>query len=179
MMNIWALFPLLGVLALSYFNPGCSSADSVGQSVDGIPESSQDVGFIPYRPSIDSPEFQLCDSTLILSGRNQIQYEGGRNELEAEIRRNFVESEDYESYDGYIVVRFLVNCEGARDRYRSQALALDFSPQKAPAKLVHHLSDIIKSLTKWEIQSGQGRYMDYSKYINLKMDNGKIKHVLL
>ncbi len=141
-----------------------------------IPSTSHDLSYIAFDAQYDDPEFRICDSTDMGSGRNGLTYIGGRRQLELDIQEAFSVSKSDASFNGYIVVRFLTNCKGEHGRFRGQALNLDFSEAQVSDGLVEHTVSVIKDLGEWQ------RYdtiYEYSKYVNLKFKNGEIEHVLL
>lgn len=158
---------------------GCSEKTEKLQLEYEIPTRNHDLSYIPFDVNYDDPSFIICDSTSISSGRNRLQYIGGKNNLINDIISNYKYNQKFKSYTGYIVIRFLVNCEGNSGRYRADPLHLDFSPQKATADLLDYSIEIIKSLDHWKKSSPENNKKEYSKYINLKIENGQIQHVLL
>lgn len=167
------------LICYSLISFGCAEEQSTLVSKLEIPETKHDLGYIPFDVAADDPDHVVCDSTDIRSGRNRIQYVGGYNKLKEDIVSNFTFHQSYEGFNGYVVIRFMVNCEGKYGRYRAQSLALDFSPSDAPKGLMESSMSIVKSLDSWVKSPGTDGAIEYSKYINLKFDNGKIQHVLL
>ena len=144
-----------------------------------IPSRNHDLSYIPYDADLDNPDYIVCDSTRIGSGRNRLQYPGGNKQLREVIQDQYQYQSAYAAYNGYIMIRFLVNCEGTSGRYRVEALNLDFSRAEAPPGLVNHTKEIIKNLDAWvKVKNPNGKE-EYSKFINLKIENGQIQHVLL
>lgn len=144
-----------------------------------IPTRNHDLGYIPYVSDMDDPNFIICDSTKILSGRNRIKYAGGRDKLIEDIVSKSHLDRISKSFTGYIVIRFIVNCNSETGRYRAQALNPDFTPAKVSPDLVNQSIALIKDLDQWIKSTGMADRNEYSKYINLKIENGQIQHVLL
>ena len=164
---------------LSLFSYNCSNNNAVPTAIYEIPSTNHNLSYIPFDARSDNPNYRICDSTSIGSGRNRLQYVGGKNKLRKDIASKYVYSQGYETFSGYIVIRFLVNCEGEVGRYRAQSLNLDFSPLSAPSGLLKHSIELIKSLDNWTKSPVADSEKEYSKYINLKINDGKIQHVLL
>ncbi len=178
MKNIYFLQTCYILLLLCSF--GCSSENKVALIAKvELPSRNHDLSYTPYDAKFDNPNYIICDSTGISSGRNRLQYIGGTNKLRKDITTKYVYRQEYETFTGYIVIRFLVNCEGQSGRYRVQSLNLDFSPSNAPSDLLNHTTEIVKSLDNWTKSAVNGPKKEYSKFINLKITNGKIQHVLL
>ncbi len=166
-------------LFLPFLFTGCFENAINQNTKNEIPVRHHDLSYIPFDAKTDNPDFIVCDSTTISSGRNRLQYANGNSKLIDDIKSKFTYKQAYESFNGYIVIRFLVNCKSNSGRYRAQALNLDFSPSNAPSDLVEHLLKLIKSLDNWTKRSTNDLTKEYSKFINLKINNGKIQHVLL
>lgn len=171
---------LLVLLALLFLlHAGCSQVIEEQKSKAEIPITNHDLSYIPFDSKYDDPEYIICDSTQIVSGRNRLNFREGRSILKENIISNYSYRNEYHSFDGFVVIRFIVNCEGITGRYRAQALNLDFSPTTAPADLIAHSIEVIKTVDHWGKSSTKDKKTEYSKFINLKFSNGKIQHVLL
>ncbi len=177
MRNIY-FFRNLCVLLSLYFI-GCIDNNVVLTSKHEITSIDHDLSYIPYDARFDNSNYNICDSTGISSGRNRLKYIGGTSKLRKDITSKYLYNHEYGTFSGYIVVRFLVNCEGKSGRYRGRSLNLDFSPVNAPADLLKYSIELVKSLDTWIKSSGKDSRKEYSKYINLKINNGRIQHVLL
>jgi len=177
MRNILFIRNLCILLSLGFL--GCVEKNAQSSTEYEIPTMGHDLGYIPYDVKLDKSDYVVCDSTGILSGRNRLQYAGGGLKLRDDIIAKFGDHPEYEFFNGYVVVRFLFNCEGKTGRYRAQALNLDFSPAEAPSDLLTYSKDLIKSVDSWTRRPGSDAKAEYSKFINLKINKGKIEHVLL
>ena len=158
---------------------GCSQVEISNAKSFEIPKRNHDLSFTPFDKSIDDSSFEVCDSTSITSGRNRLQYSDGRDRLTNDIKTLYKFKENYRSYSGYIVIRFISNCKGQIGRYRLESLGNDLLPQEAPPGLIADLRNLSKSLTKWDKRGGPENNQEYSKFINLKFENGELQHVLL
>ena len=169
-----------GSILLFLCSLGCASENKVVRTaIAETPTRNHDLSYTPYDAKIDHPNYIICDSTGISSGRNRLQYIGGTNKLRKDIRAKYVYRQAYETFTGYIVIRFLVNCEGQSGRYRAESLNLDFSPSNAPADLLDQVTELLKNLDNWTKSAVNDPKKEYSKFINLKITNGKIQYVLL
>ncbi len=177
MRNILFLCTFYTLLFLVIF--GCSDNNTIPTSKYEIPTRNHNLSYTPFDIKLDNPNFTICDSTNISSGRNRLKYIGGKNKLRKDITSEYLYKPAYATFNGYVVIRFLVNCEGKSGRYRAQALNLDFSPSNTPSDLLEHSIELIRSLDNWKIPSANDSKKEYSKFINLKISNGKIQHVLL
>ncbi len=172
------IFFLYLIVLLSLISAGCLENNSGKTTKYQVPSMDHDLSYIPYDAKFDNPNFTICDSTKIKSGRNKIQYIGGRRKLKKDIISKYLNKKKHETFNGYIVIRFLVNCEGKSGRYRAQSLNFDFSPLNPPLDLLESSIDIIKNLDNWK-RSVKDSQIEYSKYINLKIKDGNVQHILL
>jgi len=153
----------------------CSSKE---KSAVVINEYSHNVGDILFDPNSDNNSFLLCDSTKIISGRSILTYSGGIKIVSDLLLENFRFQPEYESFSGYVVVRFIMNCKKETGRFRAQSLGFDFSLKECPTALKSHLISIVKELKNWEYKSSRGKDSDCSKFINFKIEHGKIENIL-
>jgi hypothetical protein len=140
---------------------------------------SHDLGHISYDALKDDVGFNVCDSTDIYSGRNVMLYKGGNSKLVQDCMDEYKFDTSYKDYNGYIIIRFMMNCKGDVGRYRARSINLDFSPQKSPANLLQHALTIVKNRTDWSKSMMFSEEREYSKFINFKFKNGKLEHVVL
>ena len=144
-----------------------------------IPIVNHDVSYTPYNEKVDDPDFRVCDSTDIRSGRNRLKYLGGTEKLKQDIRNGYKVKNAYKSFNGFIVVRFIFNCKNKSGRYRAQSLNYNFSPMTPSSDIVDYTLALIKNLDQWEISPSSNSETEYSKFINIRFENGQIKHILL
>lgn len=143
-----------------------------------IQEYSHWIGDIPYDAELDESNFQLCDSTSVVHRRNALTYEGGRAIVKERCLALFQYQEAFSSFSGYIMIRFLINCEGETGRFRVQTMEQDFSLKECPEELKGHLLEIVKTLKDWRPNYARDEEADFSKYLNFKMKNGQIENIL-
>ncbi len=134
------------ILSLSF---GCKKNNIEPATEFDYPTVNHDLSYIPFDSTVDNPDFIVCDSTAIGSGRNRLQYIGGINKLTEDISSQFSQQQKYDFYDGYIVIRFIVNCDGKSGRYRAQALNLDFSQKIETTDILEYTISLIQNLDHW------------------------------
>jgi len=136
------------------------------------------VGDIPVQADIDNPNFQLCDSTKVIHQRTALRYLGGNEAIEKTYMDKFNPQSSYTQFTGYVVIRFIMNCNNETGRFRVQSLADDFSLQKCPSGMQEELLTIAKNLNAWQHAPTKDTKLDYTKYINIKITNGKVVEIL-
>ncbi len=169
--SLMALSILLSIIFL-----GCSDDKTVSQPDVALPSVNHDLSYIPFDADLDDPQFVICDSNAVQSGRNRLRYVGGIKALIQDCANKF-NDHHYESFSGYIVVRFLFNCEDLRGRYRVKALNMDFSRTQVSPELLTRTTNLVKDLNKWERAFPDRDNEEYMKYVNLMFKNGRVEHV--
>lgn len=160
------LFIFLGVLLF-----GC-------QSKDVSNDYPAQFGEIPFDPSIDNSNFKLCDSTQLVHSRTSLSYAGGRIKIEEAAKALFAQHGVAYDYNGYVLVRFLVNCKGEVGRLRFESLGDGFMEQECPEGLIELIRKAIESLNEWTIVTPANMGKDHSKYLNIKIKNGQIDAII-
>lgn len=154
---------------------GCTQTNKVN---DEKKEYSHDVGDILFDSRTDDPAFALCDSTKIITRRKALAYEGDRSKIGPACLEKFKFRPEFESFTGYVIVRFIVNCHNQSGRFRAKSLALDFSLQESPESLKNHLVDIVRGLNGWSHAYEKDAEFDLVKFINFKITDGQLENVL-
>ncbi len=151
--------------------PGCQS------------QNPQDVGDISFDVQKDDPNFELCNEEIIKqyyirnSKDTAPSYEGEKRGLENEIfgKYSFPNEPDQ---NGYITIRFIVNCNGETGRFRMEEMDNRYQPINFDTELSTQILDIVKSLRKWSPRSrGELKY-DYYQYLTFKIESGQIVKLL-
>ncbi len=132
------------------------------------------IGDTPFNKSLDNSNFKFCDSTNVLHKRAYIQYTGGEKALEEELIKKYVFQPEHKGFSGYFIFRFAVNCNNQTGRYRIQILDPNFKKANCPKNLETHILSISKSLKDWNHAFYKGKDYDGYRFINIKMENGKI-----
>ncbi|MCO6488027.1 MAG: hypothetical protein J5I98_06390 [Phaeodactylibacter sp.] len=144
----------------------------------------QEVGDIPFDPATDSPNFKICGQESSIkqyyvrgSSHTPAGYEGEKRALEQAFleRYNFPVSE---SEDGYVTIRFVVNCRGESGRFRIEQMGFDYQPRNFDPELVQQLLEITSSLDGWIPISREGKTCDFYQYLTFKLRNGQIEKIL-
>lgn len=144
----------------------------------------QDVGDIPFDPAMDNPDFKICGressikqyyvrgSSLLPAG-----YKGEKRALEKAVLEQYAFPVS-ESENGYVTIRFIVNCHGAAGRFRVEQMGLDYQPRVFDPALVRQLLIITQSLDGWIPVSRDGKTYDFYQYLTFVLRNGQIVKIL-
>lgn len=104
-------------------------------------------------------------------------YNGEKSTILNTFKSNFKPLTDNDQ-NGFIRIRFVVNCEGKADRFR--VLQSDYSYQEIEfdKKIVTQLTSIAKGIPNWQILYRDEVPVDYYMYLIFKITNGEIIEIL-
>lgn len=138
------------------------------------------VGDIPFDPKLDDPSFTPCDEERAVQyyGFGEgIRYEGEK----ARIIRIYQEQYDKGSLageDGYIIIRFMVNCEGETGRFRMDEMDQGYEPKSFSPKISTQIFEIAKSLDGWKPGIYQENKYDYYQLLTFKILDSEISEII-
>ena len=148
------------------------------ESEVSIPKYPAQVCDIGFDPEIDEIDFQPCDEDWIQQHYSfRDLYKGGKDAIEKafiHVNRAATMSE----LNGYITIRFIVNCKQETGRFRVQEMNLDYQPTHFPAELIDVLLMSAKGLDKWQPAKYKDRVYDYYQYLTFKISAGQIAAIL-
>lgn len=140
------------------------------------------IGDIQFDDKIDDTNFKRCiDKDLGIQYYNSlqsasIQYKGEKIAIIKDLEKQNITSANNDN--GYITVRFLVNCNGKTGLFRTQEMDNDYKEVTFNKKFVDQLLAFSKDLTGWLPMEAQGRTWDYYQYLTYKIENGKVSEIL-
>jgi len=168
----------LSIIILFFFIVGCINERTLAERVEDFPRTNHDLSYISFNENKDDIDFVICDSTKMGSGRSRVMYTDGLEGLTRDLTSSYKSDESFNSFRGFIVIRFLMNCHGETGRYRAESIDLDFSPLIAPEGMVENVLELVKGLENWSV-SNNSKGNEYSKYVNIKFEDGKIQNVIM
>ena len=159
------------IIILSIFVISCSQ------------EEYKNVGDIPFNKELDDESFNICNETNInqyyvrYSSDTPPSYKGEKRGLEKAIfsKYSFPQSE---KENGYVTIRFIVNCEGETGRFRIEEMDFAYKPQKLDEKITSQLLEIVKNLNDWIPRKSNGESLDFYQYLTFKIKKGQIIKIL-
>jgi hypothetical protein len=143
----------------------------------------KNVGDIPFDSEIDDNNFELCDEDNIKqyyvrnSSDTPPNYQGEKRGLENTIleKYSFPKSE---RENGYVTIRFFVNCKGLVGRLRIEEMSFAYEKRSFDKKLTNQLLRIVQNLNHWAPRKDGSTSYDFYQYITFKLDNGQISKIL-
>ena len=139
------------------------------------------VGDIIFDEKIDDVNFKKCisDDQFMFQYYNDskgFQYKGEKYEIEKKLKSLNLKSLKKEN--GYITIRFLVNCEGKTGWFRMQQMNEDYKKYVFDEKLSNQLLIFTKSLNGWIPKEIEEKKIDYYQYLTYKIENGQVSEIL-
>jgi len=138
------------------------------------------IGNTSFDEKIDRKDFVLCNENQIYQYFNDskgFQYKGEKLAVEEEFQKIY-KSENVKKENGWIRIRFVVNCNEESDRFRILTANYDYEPIEFDKNITSQLLNITKSLTGWIPKSVNGKKVDYYQYLIFKIKDGKIDEIL-
>lgn len=141
------------------------------------------VGDIAFDEKLDEAGFKKCgalkDKPFSLQYYNvsqQFDYKGEKIAIEEKLKKENISSE--KKINGYITVRFLVNCEGKTGLFRLKHMDSDLKDVVLNEELENKLLKFTKSLNGWMPKEIEGLKIDYYQYLTYKIEDGQVSEVL-
>lgn len=139
------------------------------------------VGNIEFDEKLDDPAFRKCYpekqiDVQYYQGTKEFDYKGEKIDIIEKLTNEKISSES--KINGYITVRFLVNCEGKTGLFRIQQMNADLKEAVLDKELGDKLLRFTKSLDGWMPKEIKGLKIGYYQYLTYKIENGKVSEVL-
>lgn len=133
------------------------------------------VGDIEFDEKLDDKNFRICNSsvTQYFSLEKKIQYRGEKISIEEKLKKDFSQKLS-EKENGYITIRFIVNCEGKTGYFRVQEMNSNYEQTNFNKDFVQEILRFTQNLDGWE----NWEKKDYYQYLTFKIENGKVSEIL-
>lgn len=138
------------------------------------------VGDIIADEALDDADFDLCGTERevfqYFNNGTGLSFEGEKPALDKNLkeRLNKMQFRD----EGYIRVRFIVNCQGQSGRFRILTSDLNFQASKMQSETVDSILAACKEIKGWKVLMYDEVPRDYYQYLSFKIVNGKIQEIL-
>ncbi|MFZ4931378.1 hypothetical protein [Chryseobacterium sp. Mn2064] len=140
------------------------------------------VGDIAFDEKLDEPGFKKCGagkdapfSFQYYNGKG-LDYKGEKIAIIEKLEKENIYSK--KEINGFVTVRFLVNCEGKTGLFRLKSMNSDLKEEILDDELQNKLLNFTKSLDGWTSKEIKGFKVDYYQYLTYKIENGKVSEVL-
>lgn len=133
------------------------------------------VGDIPFDSLRDDPAFVVCNEKQVFQYYNtNSYYKDHKNEIVKYLLDHFHPQETFADQNGYLTVKFIINCKGETGRFRLFEIDNNYQPAHFNEALSAHLMDLVKQLRGWQPAVYKGKIYDSYQYITFRIRNGKI-----
>jgi hypothetical protein len=138
------------------------------------------IGWIPFDKRLDNSNFKVCDELNI---EEYYQVNPSYGEGMPSIRKYFsAHKQVLESLcekDGYVIVRFVINCQGQTDRYRTKFMLLTYTDENAVnAELQKKIIQLTRNMGNWTPGKYDGKTYDCYQHLKFIFKNSKLVDVL-
>lgn len=146
-------------------------------------EITKNVGDIDFNPETDSKDFVLCNQSSMRqyyirgSSDTPPTYLGEKRGLEKEILDKFSPISS-SAQNGFITIRFVVNCHGESGWFRVEEMDFDYHPMVFDAAISKQLVSILKGLKGWTPRKRKDIALDFYQYLTFKIVDGEIKKIM-
>jgi hypothetical protein len=161
-------------LALAIFS-ACNPPKKIEASNFDYPKQ---VGDIKPDPMLDDTTFHACREANIpqyysVNG----SFEGEKPAIERYFQQHFRKQKAWEKENGYLSIRFVVNCKGETGRFRIQEMGMDYQAKKFPETLSQHLLTLCKQMDGWQPGRSETFVYDYYQYLTFTIAKGEILRI--
>lgn len=137
------------------------------------------VGDIEFDESIDGSDFKKCFvdfSSFQYYNFDGLQYKGEKFEIEEKLEKLNLQTD--KKSNGYVTIRFVVNCDGKTGMFRIQQMNENYTEKQFDKKFVDKLLNFTRSLNGWIPKEYSGIKINYYQYLTFKIQDGKIAEIL-
>ena len=166
-------FKLLCALVLLGFL-GCSKGQETASTYPNT------IGDIVYDGTMDDPLFKACDPDKIIQYYHLgmgIPYKGEKAAIKFYFKENF-DPIDVPDENGYITIRFIVNCQGKTGRFRTTEMDLEYNKKSFPSSISNQIKELTYGLNEWLPGERGEKMYDYYQHLIFKIRNGDIVEIM-
>lgn len=150
--------------------------DSSYIHVDSFPLNTGDLAF---NAALDDPGFTVCNPKVVFQYYNTgSYYKQHKREIEHYFKNNFKPVFDLPDGNGYLTIRFIINCLGQTGRFRVYELNTEYQPATFDPRITSQLLKLTRELRGWQPAVYKDKIYDSYQYITFKLNKGGIVCVL-
>lgn len=138
------------------------------------------IGDIAFDSELDDSDFKVCDeyrSRQYYNGGTGLSYDGEKQAILVHFEENY-EIENLQDQNGYVTIRFIVNCERKTGRFRISSMNMNYEEVEFDKRITSQLLKLTKQLDGWNFPPPKRRKLDYYQYLTFKIYQGQIKEIL-
>ncbi|RAJ76750.1 hypothetical protein CLV59_108271 [Chitinophaga dinghuensis] len=155
---------------------GCLLTASSGNAQQRRPDTTlANVGDIPFDKTLDDSTFHVCEPGKTFQYYNEKGYYLRHKPLITKfILDKYKFNPGFENQNGYITIRFVINCEGHTGRFRIKCIDEQMHPATFPDSITHQLLEALKQYKDWQPMEYEHQTHDSYQYITFHIRKGKI-----
>lgn len=138
------------------------------------------VGDILFDAELDDPNFKMCSeyrSRQYYNGGTGLNYDGEKKAI-LEHFEEYYKSNPLERENGFITIRFIVNCERKTGRFRVFSMDMEYQERVFDERITAQLLKLTKELDGWNFPPPKRRKLDYYQYLTFKIESGQITEIM-
>lgn len=167
---------LIGLLSLILLS--CGTPKQLTQKTD----YPANVGDIEFDEALDDTSFHRCHpekyTVQYFNFSDGFQFEGEKDSLDRIFHSRYVPYKK-KNQNGYVRIRFVVNCKNESGMFRLLTSDFDYQPFQFNPKITDQLMAITKSLNHWKpLSDEQNGPRDYYQYLIFRIEEGEIKEIM-
>ena len=136
------------------------------------------IGDIPFDSKLDNPKFQLCNTRAWQGYEWKTADDETMRWISNHLKERYIAKKEWSGQNGYITVRFVVNCLGLTDRFRGMGVSEDLKASSFNKELISYLIKLAKE-EAWPIGTYNQKSLDYYHKVIFKIVNGQLKEVVI
>lgn len=138
------------------------------------------IGWIPFDKNLDDPNFIVCDE-LNIEEYYQVapSYGEGMPAIRKYIWAYKPLLDPLCEQDGYVIIRFVINCQGRTDRYRTKFMSLNYIDESSlNAQLQKKINQVVRNMGNWTPGKYEGRTYDCYQHLKFLFKDSQLVDVL-
>lgn len=148
--------------------------------------SHEHVGDIAFDPLLDDPSFEVCNEQLIKqyyvrgnSSDTPAGYDGEKKAISDQIAKRY-QYPVKRKQNGYVTIRFVVNCKGKPGRFRIETMDMAYQPFRFEEGITNQLLRLVAGLEGWIPRTNKdgSQAYDFYQYLTFKIAEGQLIDVL-
>jgi len=166
--------PWIILIFMTLFS-ACKPAKNTRAAGSNYPNN---VGDINTDPMLDDSTFRACrESNIPQYYSVQSGFEGEKPAIIRYFKQNFKKEKTFAQENGYLTIRFVVNCNGQTGRFRIMEMNPDYQPKKFHDALSAQLLRLTKQMTGWLPGKNENIPYDYYQYLTFTIVQGEITQI--
>lgn len=166
------------LLFLMIVSGGTAFAQGSEPTYTGVDSFPLNTGDIAFNAALDDSSFIVCNPKVVFQYYNTgSYYKQHKREIEHYFKSHY-QPVDIAGGNGYLTIRFIINCSGKTGRFRVYELDTRYQPSKFDPGITSQLLKLTKELRGWQPAVYKNTIYDSYQYITFKLKKGAIACVL-